>query len=71
LEEIKAKQVIAWKFGHGPQFVELFVKHHIKKMHEFTRQRGLHNPIDVRLDKWGMERWRKAEEERARKEARV
>jgi hypothetical protein len=38
-------------------------------MREFSRQRGFRNPIGVRLDKLGLERWRKAEEERARKEA--
>jgi hypothetical protein len=38
-------------------------------MREFARQRGIHNPIGVRLDKWGLERWRALEEERARKEA--
>jgi hypothetical protein len=71
LDEIKAKQVIAWKFGYGPQFVDLFIKDHIKKMREFARQHGFRNLISVRLDKWGLERQRKAEEERARKEARV
>jgi hypothetical protein len=70
LDEIKVKQVIARKFGYGPQFVDLFVKHRIKKMHEFARQRGFRNSIDVRCDKWGLEKQRKAEEERARKEAR-
>ena len=39
-------------------------------MREFTRQRGIRNPIDVGLDKWGLERWRVLEEERASKEAR-
>jgi hypothetical protein len=39
-------------------------------MREFARQRGFRNPIGARLDKWGLKRWRKAEEERARKEAR-
>jgi hypothetical protein len=39
-------------------------------MREFARQRGFHNPISVSLDKWGLERRRKTEEERARKEAR-
>jgi hypothetical protein len=34
------KQVIAQKFGYGPQFVDLFIKDHIKKMREFARQRG-------------------------------
>jgi hypothetical protein len=70
LDEIKVKQVIARKFGYGPQFVDLFVKHRIKKMHEFARQRGFRNSIGVRCDKWGLEKQRKAKEERARKEAR-
>ena len=48
----------------------LFVKQHKKKMREFARQRGIRNPIDVRLDKWGLERRRALEEERARKETR-
>jgi hypothetical protein len=39
-------------------------------MHEFARQRSFCNLIGVRLDKWELERWRKAGEERARKEAR-
>jgi hypothetical protein len=39
-------------------------------MREFVRQRGFHNPIGVRIDKWGLERRRASEEERARKEAR-
>ena len=64
------KQAIARKFGYGPQFVDLFVNDHIKKMREFARQHGFRRPIGVRLDKWGLERRRKAEEERARKEAR-
>ena len=34
----------------------LFVKHHKDKMREFARQRGICNPIDVGLDKWGLER---------------
>ena len=37
-------------------------------MREFARQRGIRNPIDVGLDKWGLER-QMALEERARKEA--
>ena len=40
------------------------------KMREFPRQRGICNPIDVGLDKWGLERRWTLEEERARKEAR-
>ena len=39
-------------------------------MCEFARQRDIHNPIDVGLDKWGLERWRVLEEERASKDAR-
>ena len=39
-------------------------------MREFARQRGICNPIDVGLNKWGLERWMTLEEERARKEAR-
>ena len=48
-----------------------FVKHHRSdKMREFARQRGNRNPIDVGLDKLGLERRRVLEEERASKEAR-
>ena len=32
--------------------INLFVKHHKNKMREFARQRGIHNLIDVGLDKW-------------------
>ena len=39
-------------------------------MREFARQHGIRNPIDVELDKWGLERRRALEGERARKEAR-
>ena len=39
-------------------------------MCEFARQRGIRNPIDVGLDKWGLKRQRALEEERARKKAR-
>ena len=38
-------------------------------MREFARQSGIRNPIGVRLDKWGLERRRVLEEERARKAA--
>ena len=48
----------------------LFVKHHKDKMHDFSRQRGICNPIDVGLNKWGLERQMMLEEERARNEAR-
>ena len=41
-----------------------------KKMREFARQCGIRNPIDVGLDKWGLERRRVLEEERASKEVR-
>ena len=39
-------------------------------MREFARQRGIYNPIDVGLNKWGLERRMMLEEERARNEAR-
>ena len=39
-------------------------------MREFARQRGIYNPIDVGLNKWGLERPMMLEEERARNEAR-
>ena len=39
-------------------------------MREFARQRGIRNLVDVGLDKWGLERRRALEEERARKKAR-
>ena len=70
MDELKGKQVITRKRGHGPDYINLFVKHHKDKMREFARQRGIRNPIDVGLDKWGLERWRVLEEERASKEAR-
>ena len=57
------------KEGYGPNYVNLFVKHHKDKMREFARQRGICNPIDVGLDKWGLKRRMTLEEERARKEA--
>ena len=70
MDELKGRQVIARKRGYGPDYVNLFIKHHKNKMREFARQRDIHNPIDVRLDKWGLERRRTLKEERARKEAR-
>jgi hypothetical protein len=70
LDDLKGRQVIARKRGYGPQYIDLFVKLHKKKMCEFARQRDICNPIGVRLDKWGLERRRALEEERARKEAR-
>ena len=42
-----------------------------KKIREFARQRGICNPIDVGLDKWGLERRLMLEEEKAREETRV
>ena len=70
MDELKGRQVIAQKRGYGPNYINLFVKHHKNKMREFARQRGIRNPIDVGLDKWGLERRRTLEEERARVEAR-
>ena len=70
MDQLKERQVIARKRGYRPDYVNLFVKHHKNKMCEFARQRGIRNPIDVGLDKWGLERWMTLEEERARKEAR-
>ena len=70
LDELKGRQVITRKRGYGPDYVNLFVKHYKEKMREFTRQRGICNPIDVGLNKWGLERRMTLEEERARNEAR-
>ena len=70
MDELKGRQVIARKRGYGPDYVNLFVKHYKNKMREFARQRGIRNPIYVGLDKWGLEKWRVLEEERASKEAR-
>ena len=69
MDELKGKQVIARKRGYGPDYVNLFVKHHKDKIHKFARQRGICNSIDVGLVKWGLERRMTLEEERARKEA--
>ena len=70
LDELKGRQVITWKREYGPDYVNLFVKHHKDKMREFARQHDIYNPIDVGLDKWGLERRMTLEEERARKEVR-
>ena len=70
MDELKGRQVIAWKRGYVPDYVNLFVKHHKEKMREFTRHRGICNPVDVGLNKWGLERRMTLEEERAKKEAR-
>ena len=70
MDELKGRQVIARKRGYGPDYINLFVKHHKNKMREFARQCGIRNPIDVGLDKWGLKRQRALEEERARKKAR-
>ena len=32
LDELKGRQVIAWKRGYGPDYVNLFVKYHTDKM---------------------------------------
>ena len=70
MDELKKRQLIARKRGYRPDYVNLFVKHHKKKMREFARQRGICNPIDVGINKWGLERRMTLEEERARNEAR-
>ena len=66
MDELKERQVIARKRGYGPDYVNLFVKHHKDKMREFARQRGIRNPIGVWLDKWGLERRRALEEGQGR-----
>ena len=58
------------KRRYGPEYVNLFIKHHKEKIREFTRQRGICNPIDVGLNKWRLKRRMTLEEERARNEAR-
>ena len=70
MDELKRRQVIARKMRYGPDYVNLFVKHHKDKIREFARQRSIHNPINVELDKWRLERRRVLEEERASKKAR-
>ena len=70
MDELKKRQLIARKRGYGPDYVNLFIKHHKNKIREFARQRSICNPIDVGLDKWGLERRMTLEEERERKEAR-
>ena len=37
LDELKGRQVIARKRGYGPDYVNLFVKQHKKKMREFAK----------------------------------
>ena len=69
MDELKGRQVIARKRGYGPNYIDMFVKQRKKDMREFTRQNGIRNPIGVKLDKWGLERRRVLEEERARKAA--
>ena len=69
MDDLKGMQVIAWKRGYGRDYVDHFVKLRKKNMREFARKSGIRNPIDVRLDKWGLERWRALEEDRARKAA--
>ena len=70
MDELKGRQVIARKRGYRLDYIILFIKHHKNKIREFAKQCGIRNPVDVRLDKWGLERRRVLEEERARKEAR-
>ena len=70
MDKLKGRQVIAQKRGYGPDYVNLFIKHHKDKMREFSRQRGIRNLIDVGLDKWRLKRRRVLDEERASKEAR-
>ena len=69
MDELKGRQVIARKRGYGSDYVNLFVKHYKEKIREFARQRGICNPIDVGLNKYGLERQMTLEEEKARKEA--
>ena len=69
MDELKGRQVIKRKRGYGPDYIDLFVKQRKKDMREFAGQRGIRNPIGVRLDKWGLERRRAFEEERERKVA--
>ena len=69
MDELKKRQLIARKRGYGPDYVNLFVKHHKEKMRDFARQRSICNPIDIGLNKWGLEK-RMMLEERARNEAR-
>ena len=71
MDDLKERQIIAWKRGYGPQYIVLFVKQRKKNMREFAKQRNIRNPIGVRLDKWGMERRMALEEERAREETRI
>ena len=71
MDELKKRQLITRKRGYGPDYVNLFVKHHKDKMREFAKQRGIYNPIDVGLIKWGLERRMTLEEERTREETRV
>ena len=69
LDDLKGMQVIARKRRYGHDCVNHFVKLRKKNMREFARKRGIRNPIDVRLDKWGSERRRALEEDRVRKAA--
>ena len=69
LDDLKGMQVIAWKRGYGRDYVNHFVKLRKKNMREFARKSGIRNPINVSLDKWGSERQRALEEDRARKAA--
>ena len=55
VDELKGRQVIAWKRGYGPDYVNLFVKHHKNKMREFASQGGIRNPSVLGLTNVG---WR-------------
>ena len=69
LDRIRAKQVMEQKIGCGSQLVDNFVKLHKQKMCKLARERALLHPMGVRLKKWQMAMQKKAEEERAMKEA--
>ena len=47
LDELKKRQVIARKRGYGPNYVNLFIKHHKEKMLELAR--CLHQNLEEEL----------------------
>ena len=51
LDDLKGMQVIIQKRRYGRDYVDHFVKLRKKNMHEFARKSGIHNSINVRLDK--------------------
>ena len=67
MDDLKGMQAIARKRGYGRDYVDHHVKLRKKNMREFARKSAIRNPIDVRLDKWGSERRRALEQDRARK----